>query len=67
MPPSHFPCYCDGSVTLYCGDARSMDELAADSIDLIITSPPYWTIKNYRHKQQIGLGQSYEEYLLTLA
>jgi DNA modification methylase len=60
------PHYSDDTVTLYCGDARRMDELSAESIDLIITSPPYWTIKNYRNAQQIGLGQSYEEYLQQL-
>jgi len=53
-------------VTLYRGDARDMAEVRAESIDLIVTSPPYWTIKNYRHAEQIGLGQSYEEYLEQL-
>jgi len=69
MPNSLRPIFrsCNGSVTLYCGDARRMDAPAGDSIDLIITSPPYWTIKNYRHRQQIGLGQSYEEYLEQLS
>ncbi len=55
--------YADEHVTLHCGDARRMNEIAPDSTDLIITSPPYWSIKNYRHRSQIGLGQSYEEYL----
>ena len=40
-----------------------MPELAPESVDLIVTSPPYWNIKNYRSTRQIGLGQSYEEYL----
>jgi DNA modification methylase len=44
-----------------------MAEVPPESIDLIVTSPPYWTIKNYRHKQQIGLGQSYQEYLEQIA
>lgn len=55
--------YQDEWVMLYCGDARHMTELSAASVDLIVTSPPYWDIKNYRHSGQIGLGQSYEEYL----
>ena len=55
--------YEDDWVRLYCGDARSMDELSASSVQLIVTSPPYWDIKDYRHQAQIGLGQSYEEYL----
>ena len=61
------PCYADDSVTLLCGDAREMVELPDATIDLVVTSPPYWTIKNYRHAAQIGLGQSYEEYLEQLA
>ena len=50
-------------VLLHLGDARDMSEIADDSIALIVTSPPYWDIKNYRTRAQIGLGQSYEEYL----
>ena len=57
MTPTGTPYYQDDGVALYCDDARSMDEVASGSVDLIITSPPYWTIKNYRHEQQIGLGQ----------
>lgn len=35
-----------------------------DSPDLIITSPPYFNLKNYGNfHNQIGYGQSYEEYL----
>jgi modification methylase len=55
--------YQDDLLTLYCGDARDMSELGAGSAQLIVTSPPYWDIKNYRHNGQIGLGQSYEDYL----
>jgi DNA modification methylase len=60
------PFYEDEQVTLYCGDARRMGEIDTDAIDLIVTSPPYWSIKNYRHRGQIGLGQSYGEYLEQL-
>ena len=59
--------YHDDRLSLLCGDARDMAEVLSDGVDLAITSPPYWTIKNYRHEQQIGLGQSYEEYLQQLA
>ncbi len=54
-------------VSLYCGDARHMTAVGDASIALIVTSPPYWDIKNYRTTQQMGLGQSYEEYLAGLA
>ncbi len=48
------------------GDSRFMDELADNAVDLIITSPPYWHIKDYGHQKQIGYGQSLHEYLKDL-
>jgi len=44
------------------GDARRMTELANGSIDLVVTSPPYWQIKDYGAAGQIGFGQSLHEY-----
>ncbi|WP_216361576.1 DNA-methyltransferase [Candidatus Chloroploca asiatica] len=35
-------------------DARDLAFLAATSIDLIITSPPYWRRRDYGHPDQIG-------------
>jgi DNA modification methylase len=58
--------YKDKLVALYNGDSRSMKELNNESIGFIVTSPPYWDLKNYNHKTQIGLGQSYKEYLCEL-
>nr|MDO8108922.1 site-specific DNA-methyltransferase [Candidatus Sigynarchaeota archaeon] len=43
-----------------------MKELPAQSIHLIITSPPYWNVKNYEHEKQIGYSQSYQEYIDSL-
>src|SRR5260370_2868050 len=49
------------------GDARTMDELGQESVHLVITSPPYWTLKEYRHSQgQMGHIQDYEEFLVEL-
>lgn len=48
------------------GDARQMPELADCSVHLVVTSPPYWCIKDYGHAGQIGCGQSYDEYLAAL-
>ena len=47
-------------------DARVMDELGDESIHLVVTSPPYWCIKDYGHPDQIGREQPYEEYLAAL-
>jgi len=43
-----------------------MTELHDESIGLIVTSPPYWDLKDYSEDSQIGLGQSYKEYLVEL-
>jgi DNA modification methylase len=49
------------------GDARSMDELAPESVHLVVTSPPYWTLKEYRDsKGQMGHIVDYEEFLSEL-
>ncbi|MCL5674258.1 MAG: site-specific DNA-methyltransferase [Candidatus Omnitrophica bacterium] len=48
------------------GDSRKMLEVKNDSIDLVVTSPPYWHIKDYGVGGQIGYGQSLHEYLKSL-
>lgn len=48
------------------GDSRKMEEIEDSSIDLVITSPPYWHIKDYGITGQIGYGQSLHEYLRDL-
>ncbi|MEN2993534.1 MAG: site-specific DNA-methyltransferase [Bacteroidia bacterium] len=52
---------------LYLADSRAMPELAEGSIAVVITSPPYWHIKDYGIRGQIGHGQSLHEYLHDLA
>lgn len=48
------------------GDSRKMTEVKNNSIDLVVTSPPYWHIKDYGAPGQIGYGQSLHEYLKDL-
>ena len=43
-----------------------MSELKDKSVDLIITSPPYWQLKDYGTENQIGYNDSYEEYINNL-
>jgi DNA modification methylase len=45
------------------GDSRKMMELMDNEVDLIITSPPYWHIKDYGVSGQIGYGQTLHQYL----
>ena len=45
------------------GDSRKMNEVQDRSIHLIITSPPYWQLKDYGVENQIGFNDSYEKYV----
>jgi DNA modification methylase len=46
------------------GDARRMEILKPESVHLVLTSPPYWTLKEYRDSQgQMGHIEDYEEFL----
>jgi len=52
--------------TIIIGDSRWMKELNTESIHLIITSPPYWQLKDYGNGSQIGFNDSYEDYINNL-
>jgi len=43
-----------------------MSLLADESVHLIVTSPPYWQLKDYGSDQQIGFHESYESYINQL-
>ena len=51
---------------IFIADSRKMIELEDESVHLIVTSPPYWHIKNYGTKVQIGYGQDLHRYLKDL-
>jgi len=48
------------------GDAKWMKEVQDESVHLIITSPPYWQLKDYGNGKQIGFNDTYEEYINNL-
>lgn len=48
------------------GDSRKISEIPDKSVQLIITSPPYWQLKDYGSEDQIGFNNSYEEYINNL-
>lgn len=52
--------------TIIIGDSRKMDYLGDSSIYLVVTSPPYWQLKDYGSKDQIGFNDSYEDYINNL-
>jgi modification methylase len=43
-----------------------MTELADESVHLVVTSPPYWQLKDYGNGCQIGFDHSYEDYINNL-
>jgi len=48
------------------GDSRNMHEVKDQSVHLVITSPPYWQLKDYGNGSQIGFNDSYEKYINNL-
>ena len=49
------------------GDSRKMDDIPDESVQLVVTSPPYWTLKEYLpHENQLGAIENYEAFLLEL-
>ncbi|GHD60291.1 DNA-methyltransferase [Jeongeupia chitinilytica] len=49
---------------IFLDDARKIEErVTPDSLDVTITSPPYFDMKDYGHSGQIGFGQSYDQYM----
>ncbi len=52
--------------TIVNGDSRDMSTLPDKSVNLIVTSPPYWQLKDYGTDVQIGYHDSYENYINNL-
>jgi site-specific DNA-methyltransferase (adenine-specific) len=51
------------SHVLHNGDARELGWIPDASIHLVVTSPPYWTLKEYRdHPGQLGHVEDYEDF-----
>jgi len=51
---------------LVIGDARDMRRVEDASVQLVVTSPPYWQLKDYGHEGQIGWDQTWEQYVASL-
>lgn len=49
------------------GDARNLSFIDSENVHLVVTSPPYWTLKEYReHPSQLGHIEDYEAFLEEL-
>ena len=54
----------DSHVTLYQGDALSvLKNIPDESIDMCMTSPPYWGLRDYHADGQIGLEPTFQLYI----
>jgi DNA modification methylase len=57
----------EGKVIVYIGDVNKCLKLLPNNIvDCVITSPPYWKQRDYKHPRQIGQEDTYEEYIRKL-
>lgn len=49
---------------LHTGDARDLSWISDESAHLVVTSPPYWTLKEYRRTpNQMGFIENYDHFL----
>lgn len=48
------------------GDSRNMSHIPNESVHLVVTSPPYWQLKDYGTDNQIGFNDTYESYINNL-
>lgn len=53
---------------IVCGDAeRVLLSMPAKSVQAIVTSPPYWSLRDYGIEGQIGLEESVEQFIKRLS
>lgn len=61
------PYFADDSITLYQGDALAvLRELPAGSVDCVVTSPPYFGLRDYGEPGQYGLEETPAAYVETM-
>jgi DNA modification methylase len=52
---------------IICGETlRTLRQIPSDSIDCVVTSPPYWALRDYGVEGQLGLETSFQEYIAKL-
>jgi DNA modification methylase len=53
--------------TLYCGDsAEVLKGIPSESVNCVVTSPPYYNLRDYKIKGQIGLEETVQEYIHSI-
>jgi site-specific DNA-methyltransferase (cytosine-N4-specific) len=58
---------CDAHYHVVCGDARTvLSSFPARAVAAVVTSPPYWGMRNYGHLFEIGREDTLDEYIKEL-
>ncbi len=52
--------------SIHIKSSEKMTEVGEESVDLVVTSPPYGSIKDYGIDGQIGFSDSFEDYFVRL-
>jgi DNA modification methylase len=61
------PYYSDGTTAIYPGDVREiLPMMAAQCIHCVVTSPPYWGLRDYGVDRQLGVERTPEEYVSNM-
>lgn len=61
------PYYDHSGIQIFHGDCREvLPQLDAESIHCVVTSPPYWGLRDYGSPSQIGQEHSPESYISTM-
>lgn len=65
--PSVDACRLGDGFEIHLGDARRvLKTLPDEKFSLVVTSPPYWGLRSYGHRDEIGAETTVEEYLSRL-
>jgi len=60
-------CYPANTVTIINGDCRTaLKEVPSESVQCVVTSPPYWGLRDYGHAEQIGQEQTPQDFVKSI-
>ncbi len=55
------------TIDIYCGDVREvLRQLPEHTVQVVVTSPPYWGLRNYGVEGALGSEKTVEEYVANL-
>jgi DNA modification methylase len=61
------PYFQQDGITVFCGDVlETLKTIPNESVQCVVTSPPYWGLRDYGEVGQLGLEKTPEEYVLKM-